>query len=217
MDWKDRIEKSVKQFFPLGIVVAVLMAVLGVVMLFNPAGSLRGLVWLIVIGFTAGGIFRIVSYVKMPYWMRQGYTLVIGILDVLCGVMLIISAVTQPVITDEVFVWMVGFMFGFYALFAGIVTISGTGVAKRMGESTGWLVFAGVLEIIAGITLLMVPAVGTYFLMYALAFAFIVGGVNLFATTMDFKKRANAIGDYMDQNGDAFDPDKDPFSIWKNE
>ena len=86
-----------------------------------------------------------------------------------------------------------------------------------MGESTGWLVFAGVLEIIAGITLLMVPAVGTYFLMYALAFAFIVGGVNLFATTMDFKKRANAIGDYMDQNGDAFDPDKDPFSIWKNE
>ena len=215
MDWQERIEKNAKGHFAFGIVAAVLMVIVGIVMLCNPVRSLRAIVWLVIVGVLVAGIFRIVSYVRMRYWIRQGFTLVIGIIDLICGVALCFAAVSAPLLTDEMFVLFIGFMFAFEMLFAGANMLASTGVVKRMGGGTGWLIASGVLSIIAAILLLMVPAVGTVFLMYALAFALIVGGIGLAASAIDLKNRSKAFKEYMQGPGSPFDPDNDPFFRWK--
>ncbi|MGI6034066.1 MAG: HdeD family acid-resistance protein [Coriobacteriales bacterium] len=214
MDWQERMRKAEKNYFVFGIVAAILMVVVGVVMIVNPLVSLRALLWIIILGFLVGGIFRIVAYVKMPYWLRQGYSLTIGILDIICCVLLAIPAINQPLLTDQIFILFIGFMFGFFALFAGINTIAGSGVVKRMGGSAGWTIAAGVLEIIAGIMLLMIPQVGSAFLMVFLGIVFIMCGFSLFSAAIDLKNRAKTFREYMDGQG-VFDPENDPFIRWK--
>lgn len=214
-DWKDKLEKNMKSHFVFGIIAAILMVIVGIVMCVNPAASLRALVWLIIIAFLVAGIFRIVSYTRMPYWIRQGFTLVIGIIDILCAIALCFSAVSAPLATDEIFAIFIGLMFAFDMLFAGVNTLASVGVVKRMGGGTGWLIASGILLIISSMLLFMVPISGTVFLMYALAFAFIVGGISLFASTIDLKNRSKSFEEYMENNASTFDPENDPFVRWK--
>lgn len=215
MDWKDTIEKNVKGGFAFGIVAAILMVVIGIMMLVNPAASLHAIVWVLIFGMIVAGVFRLVSYAKMPYWIRQGYTLVIGIIDLICGVMLAVAATSAPLATDEVFGLFIGLMFAFDMMFAGCNMLAGTGIVKRMGGSTGWLVASGILMIIASVLLLMVPMTGTVVLMFALAFALIVGGFSLLTSAIDLRNRAKTFKEYADQHGTDFDPENDPFFRWK--
>jgi uncharacterized membrane protein HdeD (DUF308 family) len=212
--WNEQLKKDTKQHYIFGIIAAVLMIVLGVVMIFCPVGSLRAILWLLVIGFLVAGIFRIVTYNRMPYLLRQGFSLATGVIDVILSLMLIVAMVSDPVATGDVFIWFIGFMFGFYALFAGINTIAGSGFVKQLGGSSGWLVASGILEIIAGVMLLFVPEVGTLFFMYLLGFTLIVCGISLFATSIDIKNRVKSLDDMSDRFDDEFDP-YDPFARWR--
>lgn len=215
MDWKDTLEKNAKGYFAFGIVAAILMVVIGIMMLVNPAASLHAIVWVLIFGLVVAGVFRLVSYAKMPYWIRQGYTLVIGIIDLICALMIGFSAVSAPLATDEVFGLFIGLLFAFDMLFAGCNMLAGTGVVKRMGGSTGWLVASGILMIVASVLLLMVPMTGTVVLMFALAFALIVGGFSLLTSAIDLRNRAKTFKQYADGRGADFDPENDPFFRWK--
>lgn len=213
-EWKGQTRGNVRKHFVFGIIAAILMVVIGIVMLVSPAESLRAILWIIALGFLVGGIFRIVSTQRMPYVLRQGFSMGTGVIDIICSIMLIVAMVADPVGTGTVFVWFIGFMFAFYALFAGVNTIAGSGLVKRMGGSSGWLIASGVLEIIAGVLLLFTPQVGTLFLMYALAFTFIVSGISLFATAIDLRNRFRSLDDLADRMSESFDPN-DPFGVWR--
>ena len=84
-----------------------------------------------------------------------------------------------------------------------------------MGGSSGWAIVGGVLDLVAGILLLMAPGMGTLMLMYVLAFSLIVSGISVFSTSVDVKNRAKALGDYIDGLDEPFDPDNDRFFSWK--
>lgn len=215
MDWKEKVNKVAKSSFTGGVVAAIVMIVLGLLILFNPRESITTLVWLIVVGFVGAGVTRIVSYTNMPYWIRPGYSLVTGVMDILCGIMLAVAAVNSPAITDSVFAIIVGFMFAFELLFAGVNELSSVGVLKRMGGSTGWAIFAGILDIVAALLLFTSPVASTIMLMYFLAFALIVGGISVLSTSIDVRNRAKAFNDYVDGLDEPFDPDNDPFVNWK--
>ncbi|MGN0035130.1 MAG: hypothetical protein ACI364_05330, partial [Coriobacteriales bacterium] len=58
------------------------------------------------------------------------------------------------------------------------------------------------------------PQVGTLFLMYALAFTFIVSGISLFATAIDLRNRFRSLDDLADRMSESFDPN-DPFGVWR--
>lgn len=210
--WSEQVKHAVKQHVVFGIIAGVLMVVLGIVMIFKPLAALGALLWLLAIGFFVGGIFRIVAYVRMPVMLRQGFSLATGVIDVLCGVMLVVAMAQNPAATDTMFGWFIGFLFGFYALFAGVNALAGSGAVKRMGGSSGWLVASGILEIIAGVLLLFVPMAGTMFIMYLLAFTFIAAGISLFATSLDLKNRVRSLEDLEDRNNIDIDP-SDPFNM----
>lgn len=215
MDWQEQVEKTGKHSFIFGIIAAVLMAVIGIVMLCHPLASLRALLWVIILGFLVGGLYRIFSYAQMPYWLRQGYSLTIGILDLVCGVLIAIPAIDEPLVANEMFSLFIGCMLGIFALFAGINTLASSGIVRRMGGSTGWTIASGILEVVAGILLIMVPQFGSAFLMIVLAFVFIMSGVSLFAVAIDLRNRARAFKEYMGSPDAEFDPVNDPFINWK--
>lgn len=215
MDWKDKSLNVAKHAYRGGIVASILMVVLGVLITVNPQASLVTLVWLMIAGFLIGGVYRIVTYGQMPYWLRPGYSLATGIMDVVCGILLALAAMNSPAYTYDVFVVMTGLMLAFELLFAGVNQLSSAGVVRRMGGSSGWAVAGGVLDLIAGILLLMTPGMGTLALMYVLAFSLIVSGISVFSTSIDIKNRAKALGDYIDDMDEPFDPDNDPFFSWK--
>jgi uncharacterized membrane protein HdeD (DUF308 family) len=215
MDWKDKSRNVAKHVYRGGIVASILMVVLGVLITINPQASLVTLVWLMIAGFLIGGVYRIVTYGQMPYWLRPGYSLATGIMDVVCGILLALAAMNSPAYTYDVFVVMIGLMLAFELLFAGVNQLSSAGVVRRMGGSSGWAVAGGVLDLIAGILLLMTPGMGTLALMYVLAFSLIVSGISVFSTSLDVKNRAKALGDYIDDMDEPFDPDNDPFFSWK--
>ena len=215
MDWKEKVENSAKHASTGGIIAAILMIVLGVFILINPGASLVTLVWLLIVGLVVGGVYRIITYGQMPYWLRPGYSLATGIMDLVCGILLAIAAVNSPAFTYDVFVTIIGLMFAFELLFAGVNQLSSVGVIRRMGGSTGWATAGGVLDLIAGFLLFMSPALGTVTLMYIMAFSLIVGGISVFSTSIDVKNRAKAFNQYMDELDEPFDPDNDPFVNWK--
>lgn len=215
MDWKDKSRNVAKHAYRGGIVASILMVVLGVLITVNPQASLVTLVWLMIAGFLIGGVYRIVTYGQMPYWLRPGYSLATGIMDVVCGILLALAAMNSPAYTYDVFVVMIGLMLAFELLFAGVNQLSSAGVVRRMGGSSGWAVAGGVLDLIAGILLLMTPGMGTLALMYVLAFSLIISGISVFSTSLDVKNRAKALGDYIDDMDEPFDPDNDPFFSWK--
>jgi uncharacterized membrane protein HdeD (DUF308 family) len=215
MDWKEKVEKAAKRSLTGGIVAAIVMIVLGLCILCNPGASLDALVWLLIVGLMVGGVFRIVSYGEMPYWFRPGYSLVTGIMDVICGIMLAVAAVNSPAVTYDVFTVMVGFMFAFGLLVAGVNELSSIGVIQRMGGSAGWATFSAIIDILAAILLFMSPVASTAILMYTLAFALIAAGISVLSASLDVKNRAKAFGSYVDSLEEPFDPDNDPFISWK--
>ena len=215
MDWKDRAQDVAKRVYRGGIVASVLMVVLGVLITVNPQASLVTLVWLMIAGLLVGGIYRIETYGQMPYWLRPGYSLATGVMDVVCGILLALAAMNSPAFTYDVFVVMIGLMLALELLFAGINLLSSAGVVRRMGGSSGWAIVGGVLDLVAGILLLMAPGMGTLMLMYVLAFSLIVSGISVFSTSVDVKNRAKALGDYIDGLDEPFDPDNDRFFSWK--
>lgn len=215
MDWKRELEQLSKSSFTGGVIAALVMIALGIAMLCNPQASLGTIVWLMIIGFFAAGLYRVIAYGKMPYWIRQGFSLVTGVMDIVVSVLMAIAAINEPVLTEDTFALVVGFMFAFEMLFAGINTLSATGVVSRMGGGTGWLVASGVLDIVAAFLLFSAPVASTVVLMYFLAFALIVGGISIIATALDIKNRAKAFRAYIDDSDEPFDPDNDPFFTWK--
>jgi uncharacterized membrane protein HdeD (DUF308 family) len=136
-------------------------------------------------------------------------------MDVICGIMLAVAAVNSPAVTYDVFTVMVGFMFAFGLLVAGVNELSSIGVIQRMGGSAGWATFSAIIDILAAILLFMSPVASTAILMYTLAFALIAAGISVLSASLDVKNRAKAFGSYVDSLEEPFDPDNDPFISWK--
>lgn len=213
MNWEEDLKKSLKGRSTGMLIAAIVTIIIGIFLIINPAVSLRAILWILVIGMVIAGISSIVAYSKMSYWIRQGYSLVTGIVELVCAVLLLACLIAAPNMTDELFAIFIGFMFAFCMMFAGISTLSGASVTRRLGGSVGWVVFGGVLEIIAAIMLLFAPQFGTYFLMIMLGITLIIVGIDLLALTIDLRNRAKAFVDYANKN-DSFDPTNDPFINW---
>ncbi len=211
----DEVRREVKRHYIGGIVAAVLMVALGAVMLFWPVESLAAILWIIAIVFLVVGVYRVVAYIRMPYFLQQSFSLAIGILDIICSIVMLVSMASDPLMTSSVFAWFIGFMFGFYALFAGVNLLAGSGFVRRLGGSSGWLVASGILELIAGILLLSVPLSGGVFLMYLLALAFIVGGASLIATAVDLKNRIHSFERAAEELEAEHVNLNDPFFMWR--
>lgn len=139
----------------------------GIIFYKYPLDSLLSLAYFIGMLFVVVGILRVIRYFS-DYMFKSGSFLILGILDILMG---IIMLYTQPftALTLAMF-------FGFWEVFSGLSEIVTSIDLKQVGLPRWWIgVLGGVLGILLGIMLIKNPALssiylGIYAFLYGLTF-----------------------------------------------
>ncbi len=185
-DYRDMMteqwNQELKSIRTTGFIVSILMLLLGVCCVIWPAPSMTVMSVLASIIIIVLGVFEIVCYCSAPILIRRAGTLISGILNILVGVLLQCSPV---VVTLTTFTYMLGFLlfvFGIDLLvFAGrlhLFAITGY----------GWLIFNGVLSLIAAFAFLFLPLASAAVLNYVIAAYLLVDGITLLVETISMKE-----------------------------
>ncbi|WKY48339.1 DUF308 domain-containing protein [Eubacteriaceae bacterium ES3] len=165
--------KSMKIF---GIIVSILMIVMGVLVFTKPVFAAEIIFWLFELGILAYGIFSIVTYAKST--VKNGWTLVTGIMAVVLGILLVMSSTLQ---TAGTFAFMLAFM----SMSAGINQLSAGMTIKKSGaEGSGWLIASGVINLLLSVFLIFAPVAALLGFGFIAGIYLIVGGIALFAEVM---------------------------------
>ena len=130
------------------LVAGIVMLILGIVIWFNPLGTMLALAAYIGIGFMLVGAF----YVMASKDIKSGWYLLVGVLDLLVGLILIfnlgVTAASLPVIL------------ALWCLTIGAVQIIGAWEIKSYGLPWGWSAIMGAAGIVFGLIILAYPMVG---------------------------------------------------------
>lgn len=131
------------------IIVSILLFVLGLVVLFQPVGTMFLVSWLFVVALLIFGVWQIIKYIVTPKESKNGGQLTSGILSVLL-VVLIAPFNGEAGLLGSFLTVM--FMLGFTSISSGIGRLMMAGELKRSGTAgTGWITFSGILSIILGV------------------------------------------------------------------
>jgi len=160
----------------LGIIVATLMVILGLLVFFAPGIFAKIILWLFISGLFIYGLFQIIVYSKSE--VKNGWSLTSGIMSILLAVLLIFS---DPLSRASTF----AFMLAFLSITTGMNQITAASVMKKQGANgTGWLTASGIINIVLSIFLIFNPFVMLLGFGIIAGIYLIFGGIALFAETM---------------------------------
>ena len=147
------------------LVAGIVMAILGVVILFNPFETMLALAFYIGFGFAAAGCFYMLSAIGI----KSGWYLLVGLLDLVVGIILManlgITAASLPIIL------------ALWSLTVGVVQLFGTGELKRIGLPWGWSALMGVVSIGFGVLILAFPLLGAITISMVVGFYVLLFGI----------------------------------------
>lgn len=161
-----------------GIIVSICMIILGVLAVVWPVTTGGVIAYVAAIGFVIYGIYEIVLYAQTESGHRDGWVLASGIIFALLGVLLLFSG---PLVALETFV----FILAFLAMLGGIMEIASYSSLKQAGmEGAGWVLASGIINLILGVMLLILPFAATWMVAFLIGLYLIMGGIALFAWVM---------------------------------
>lgn len=160
---------NLKKVKIVGIVLAILLIISGILIFTTPLGSGIIFSWIIMGYLLVNGIYRLVRYFALPKESRNGWMLADGIISTIISILIIVEIVVTPFGTTLGIIAMLGYMLGFYELFVGINQLCSTSEVKSVGGSIGWLIFIGIINILCGLFVIVHPVM-SYF-----AFEWIIG------------------------------------------
>ena len=182
-EMQDKINRKLRSLRRLGLVLAAVLVVLGIVLLFCPQSVVlwieRGIA--VILGLV--GIVEILDYLSTSALFRQSLTIVRGLFDLLIAVLLL-RADAEMVIT------VFAVLLGVSAIVIGIHKLD---YAMKLYyfrvEGSGMAIAGGVLSVIAGICFLISPLSSAIVLTTLIAAYCILGGIALFIEMLSFKNR----------------------------
>jgi len=145
--------------------------ILGIVLLFWPEKTLSVLAVFLGIYFLIAGVLRLAIGI-FAHGLRGGsrvLNIILGVLLIFAGI-LALKNISAAAVTLVIFA--VAFI-GVAWIIEGVMALAEAGRAA----SSGWAIAFGILSIIAGIVVLVLPASSAVFLLWFAAFALIVLGV----------------------------------------
>lgn len=151
------------------VLVGLLSVVAGVVILFKPSDSLPTLAAIAGIFLLVDGILELsVSFLRST--RNRGMVALFGALTAVVGVLLI----RHPIGTVEA----VALLIGIWLIAVGVIRLA---TAADEYEYRGWHAFAGALELIAGIAIVVNPDIGFATLAVLVGIGFILNGIGISA------------------------------------
>lgn len=156
-----------------------------VVIFVTPAESLMGLTLLFSIIILIKGVLTLIdALVNREETESWGYKIVGGVLDLFIGAFLFLNPESTPVIMT--------FIISFWVMYRGGMIISMAFKMKSIKDrSWGWHLLMGILTLITAFVLFWNPQLTGLTVVYLLAFAFFVFGVQHVTQGTGMKKKLN--------------------------
>jgi uncharacterized membrane protein HdeD (DUF308 family) len=89
---------------------------------------------------------------------------------------------------------------GFWLMFRGVFMVSGAFKMKKDGiDNWGWVLFFGILTTIFAFFAIINPLVGASYLVFTLAFAFLLLGIGNIFLSLQLKKVKGRLGDVKEE------------------
>jgi len=184
----SKVTHSVKNWW-IFLVIGILMIIGAIWMFKTPIESFVGLTVFFSMLIFISGILTIIYAIghrdEIENW---GLYLGGGILDIIVGFILL----KYPGVTMVLFSLFVGF----WLLFRGIFMISSSFKMKKEGvHNWGWILVFGILTTIFAFFAIINPIVGASYLVFTLAFAFLLLGIGNIFISLQLRKVKGKVGD----------------------
>ena len=167
-----------------GTIAAVVMGAIAAAAIFAPAFTAVTTAYLFTGGFTAYGIYKIVSYVKMPKPLRSGYMLADGLLSSFLGGMILFDAIGGGPAGKAGMIATLAFAAGFMSLFSGVTQTADYFSLRKEGfPGSGFILFGGILRILLGALIILDPLFGYFSIQMILGIFMMITAISLFIET----------------------------------
>ncbi len=138
--------------------------------------------YLVAVTLIVTGIFHIVNYVNTTYYFRDSMQIIVGVLNILMGVLILF----MPVIMTST---ALTFLLAFLLLITGAETLSFAGRMRYYRiMNTGVMTFGGIVSIIISVLFLLMPFFASLVLNYIIAAYLAVSGILLLTEALSMKK-----------------------------
>ena len=177
----DEMEHAVKNWW-LSLILGILYIIVALCLLFAPGCSYIALSVIFSISMLISGIIEIIFSISNRRGISSwGWYLAGGIIDLILGIYL----VAYPLLSMEV----IPFIVAFWMMFRGFSATGYSMDLKRYGtREWGWYMGFGILAIICSLIILWQPAVGALYVIYMLAFTFLI--IGFFRVMLSFELKS---------------------------
>lgn len=170
-----------------GIVVAVLMAILGLVVFFNPLQSILIVEIAIVVGVGIAAIFKLASYFTAS--QKNGWVLLGALVESgFAGYIIYLLVTSSKLEAVGLLTYILSFFLFIAAFMSGVARFTQRRLVKDMGGSTGWITFAGIMDFVMALMLALLPFVTTFtitaFIGWVVGIFLVIGAIGLFAESL---------------------------------
>lgn len=177
-NWNSKIKK----FKTIGIILSIVMIVAGALCVIFPMQVFKVIQYIVGISLILNGVHSIIGYVETTTYFRDPILIIMGILNILLGVLLFFTPVT---LTETALT----FMFAFLLMFTGAEKISIAGRLKYFHiMNTTMITLSGVLSIILAVIFILLPLMSKLLINYIIALYLIVSGATLLIEALSINK-----------------------------
>lgn len=180
-EFTDKWNKKIHLLRVIGIFVSILMIICAVLCIIYPIKSVTLIGNIAAILILILGIYQIVDYFAASPLFRWLGNLVSAICNLLIGLLLICSPIEITINTFAL-------IFGFILIVYGLNKLSFARQLSFFGiENYDWVIFTGIINILAALAFIIAPMLLTVILNYIIAAYLLIGGVALLIEIIEMK------------------------------
>lgn len=169
------------------ILLAVIFIALGIVLILWPGATMKTICYLLAAMLLALGVASLINYLRKDIsGIIYRYDLVVGLCAILGGILVIVKV---DKLTD-----LIPAVLGFLVTMSGILKMQNSVDMLRLGHGTWHVAFAmSIINIVAGIVLLMNPFEAAQILIMCLGIALVYSGITDLYVTISISRRLSRL------------------------
>ena len=169
------------------ILLAVIFIALGIVLILWPGATMKTICYLLAAMLLALGVVSLINYLRKDIsGIIYRYDLVVGLCAILGGILVIVKV---DKLTD-----LIPAVLGFLVAMSGIMKMQNSVDMLRLGHGTWHVAFAmAIVNIVAGIVLLMNPFEAAQILIMCLGIALVYSGITDLYVTISISRRLSQL------------------------
>lgn len=169
------------------ILLAVIFIALGIVLILWPGATMKTICYLLAAMLLAIGVVSLINYLRKDIsGIIYRYDLVVGLCAILGGILVIVKV---DKLTD-----LIPGVLGFLVTMSGIMKMQNSVDMLRLGHGTWHVAFAmAIVNIVAGIVLLMNPFEAAQILIMCLGIALVYSGITDLYVTISISRRLSRL------------------------